>query len=128
MSLASFGSFVRAIEDAAAHEKPTYEKPMYHRRYGLCYALHVFTIHKYKSLTASNIHRLQLCSEMNEQFLRELRCDDGYPELTILHHQMGLYPFGSPKEYRDQEMTETAHLNPQRIAWVRKHATNVKET
>jgi hypothetical protein len=116
MSLASFGSFVRTIEDAPAHEKPTY-----HRSYGLCYALHVFTMHKYQSLTAANIHRKRLFDEMVEQFVRELRRDDGYPELTML------YPFGSPKEYRDQEVNETAYLNPQRIAWVKKHATNTKE-
>ncbi len=116
MSVASFGSFTRAIEDAPAHVKP-----MYHRRYGLCYALHVFTMHKYMSLTAANIHRKRLYDEMVKQFVQELASDDGYPELTIL------YPFGSPREYRDQEMSETAHLNPQRIAWVKKHATNAKE-
>lgn len=110
MSLASFGSHA-----------PAYEKPMYHRSYGLCYALHVFAMHKYKSLTAATIHRKRLYDEMVEQFLREREFEDGYPELTIL------YPFGSPSEYRDQEMTETAHLNPQRIAWVKKHATNTKE-
>lgn len=111
-----YNSYQAWLDNGAPHDTMTY-----HRCYGLCYALHSFTMRKYKSLTASNIHRKRLCDEMNEQFLRELGHDDGFPELTLL------YPFGSPKQYKDEEMNETAHLNPQRVAWVRKHATNAKE-
>ena len=93
----------------------------YNRRYGLCHALNRFCVDRYQGLLVVNGQRRLLQDEMTAQFMRELSEDDGYPELK------GIYPFGLLTKYHDEERRACAHLNVQRQAWVRKHATNVKE-
>jgi hypothetical protein len=93
----------------------------YNRRYGLCYAIHTFVKNKWLSDFRM---RTFLCEEMTAQFMRELAehaYDAGYPELK------GIYPFGLKTTYHAEEALKRAHLNVKRQAWVRKHATNVKE-
>ena len=97
----------------------------YSRRDGLCHAIHLFVNRKHEHgenpWFSQNIMREFLCGEMQEQFMRDLSEDDGYPEL------IAVYPFGLATTYSAEKVRATAHLNLKRRAWVRKHATNVKE-
>lgn len=102
-----YNDYAAWLDAGAPHCTP------YNRRYGLCYAIHIFTRAKFETLTAAAPLRQSLIVEMGNQFIKAFACDDGFPELHAV------YPFGNMADYHAQEASMTAHLNPKRIAWVR---------
>jgi len=124
-----YNSYQAWLDDGALHLRGQVRRQPYYaphdRRYGLCYAIHSFTRFKAQYLDtvmpAYGLRRI-LCAELGDQLMNALGSDDGYPELNTM------YPFGLPSQYEHEKRTATAHLNPHRIAWVKKHATNTKET
>lgn len=99
----------------------------YDRRFGLCVGIHTFIRLSYADSecrllwTTKEIMRKLMCEEIQLQFMGELEKGDNYPEL------IGIYPFGSSLKYYAEEARRSAHLNTKRKAWVRNHATNVKD-
>ena len=70
------------------------------KSYGLCYNLYSYC----------GIHNLDgycLNCEMTNQFRKEGLC--------------GIYPFNSDNSYSEEVFSDSCHLNPKRVQWVKDH-------